>query len=111
MMKPYTQLLSTLLIVLLVAGCTPQQDRPSSLQTINGTYTYTETGGVQSSITITGSNWCGSLKICAHCDTERQSGVVRDNKLYDSSGSVQVGSISNGTVRMRMGTGTATHRK
>ncbi len=110
-MKSITTLTSVVLITFLIIGCSPQQDQPSSVQTVNGTYIYTETGGVHSSITISDSNWYGALKICTHCDTERQSGFVRDNKLYDSSGYIQVGTISNGTVRMRLGSGTATHKK
>lgn len=110
-MKLYRHRLSTLFILLLAIGCSPQQNEASSIQTNNGTYTYTETGGVYSTIRISDSNWYGSLKICNNCDTERQTGVVRDNKLYDESGFIQVGTISNGSVRMNLGSGTATHKK
>lgn len=115
-MNKNNHILSKFIILLIIVGCNQQQEESNKVQTtitqtVNGTYTYTETGGVYSSVTIMDSNWYGSLKICDYCDSERESGVVRDNTLYDSSGFVQVGTVSNGTLRMRMGTGTATHRK
>jgi len=115
-MNNNTHILSSFLILLIVVGCNQQKEEPRKLQMtsshpVNGTYTYTENGGVYSSVTISGSYWYGSLKICTHCDTEQQSGTVQNNILYDSSGFIQVGTIGNGNVRMSLGSGIATHTK
>ena len=107
---------------LLILGCGSSESSSSSSPSSpssasspspspNGTYTYTESGGVLSVVTVSGARWSSSLKICEYCDKSYSSGIVKDGKLYDSSGFVEVGSVSGSSLSMRMPNGYMTHRK
>lgn len=82
---------------------------------VNGTYTYSESN-VESKVVISGSRWTSELCILPpYCDVERDFGSINDNRLYDSSGYMEVGKINVSgrtvTVSLLTGNGTMTHRK
>lgn len=83
----------------------------SSSSSPNGRYTYTESGGVESVVTVSGTSWSATLKLCDYCDKSYESGIVKDGRLYDSTGYVEVGSISGSSLTMRSAAGNMTHRK
>ena len=82
---------------------------------VNGTYTYSGSS-VESTVLISGSSWTSEFCIMPpYCDVERDYGSIRDNRLYDSSGFMEVGRINvNGrtvTVSLSTANGEMTHRK
>ena len=66
----------------------------SSSSSPNGTYKYSD-GDTELSITIIGNMWSGTSKLCLYCDVEYDNGVLKGNKLYDSSGYIEVGYTDN----------------
>jgi hypothetical protein len=98
---------------LLFFGCDSSGGAGSSASSSspNGRYTYTESGGVESIVTVSGTGWSSTLKLCDYCDKDYESGIVKDGKLYDSSGYVEIGSVSGSSLTMRTANGNMTHRK
>ena len=109
----YTPSAVTLACCLLLFGCDSPGDVGSSeaSSSPNGKYTYTESGGVESVVTVSGARWSSTLKLCDFCDKDYESGVVKNGKLFDSSGFMEVGSISGEKLVMRTASGNITHRK
>ena len=66
----------------------------SSSSSPNGTYKYSN-GDTELSITIIGNMWSGTSKLCLYCDVEYDNGVLKGNKLYDSSGYIEIGYTDN----------------
>ena len=67
---------------------------------IDGTYSYEETDFL-TSITIRGSRWTG--KTTLYGSSEYDSGLMKGNDLYDSSGLVEIGYVSGKTISTSMG--------
>ena len=66
---------------------------------INGTYIWNLTmPGPVSKVEISGLSWSSELCIPTdtswNCDIERNSGSIRDNRLYDAGGYMEVGEIN-----------------
>ena len=81
---------------------------------VNGTYSYTEPN-VESKVTISGARWSSEFCLLPPwCDVEREFGVIKDGRLYDSSGYLEVGKINvTGqivTVSLTTANGYMTHR-
>jgi hypothetical protein len=73
-------------------------------ESIDGTYTYSDDSGAFE-ISIYGNQWSGKTLIKSgmgyeydNQNAQYESGVVKDNNLYDSSGLSQIGYVSNGTI-------------
>ena len=66
----------------------------SSSSSPNGTYKFSN-GDTELSITIIGNMWSGTSKLCLYCDVEYDNGVLKGNKLYDSSGYIEIGYTDN----------------
>ena len=86
-------------------------------ETIDGTYTYSDNSGAFE-ISIFGSQWSGKTTINSgmgeeydNQNAQYESGVVKDNNLYDSSGLSQIGYVSNGTISTTIGGQRITLRK
>jgi len=101
----------TCCLVFLACGSSGSGSSSSFSSSPNGRYTYTESGGVESIVTVSGSSWSSTLKLCDYCDKDYESGIVKDGKLYDSSGYVEIGSVSGSSLTMRTANGNMTHRK
>lgn len=69
-------------------------------ETINGVYTYTESG-FKTSITISGSRWTGRTTL--YGSTTYENGIVDGKDLYDDSGFAKVGYVNNGRITTSMG--------
>lgn len=100
---------SGIVILFLVAtmnfGCSDQprgEFRMDNSNSINGTY-ISESGGVESSLTIMGDTWFGT-----HTETSfgnllsSGSGIVDGNKIFDQYGR-ELGYISNGAAHVNLG--------
>lgn len=83
---------------------TSTSESSNTPETIDGTYSYSDDSGAFE-ISIFGNQWSGKTLIKSGMDEEYdnqnaqyESGVVKDNNLYDSSGLSQIGYVSNGTI-------------
>ncbi len=100
------------LVILVSNGCGESSSSSSSSSSSpNGTYTYTESGGVENTITVNGTSWVGTMKLCDYCDKSYESGTVKGNNLFDSSGMVKIGSISGSSLSTSLGGSSVTLRK
>ena len=72
----------------------------SSSSSPNGTYKYSN-GDTEVSITIIGNMWSMTSKLCLYCDVEYVNGVFKGNKLYDSSGYIEVGYTDNNYLSVK----------
>lgn len=70
----------------------------------NGRYAF-ERGQTSGSIQVSGSSWFGNFKLCYNCKSEFQSGKVRGNSLYDSSGYIEIGYYSQNSITTVVGSG------
>ncbi len=98
-------------LLFFACGSSGSSNSSTSSSSPNGRYTYTESGGVESIVTVSGSSWSSTLKLCDYCDKSYESGIVKDGKLYESSGMFEIGSVSGGRLTMKTANGNMTHRK
>lgn len=74
----------------------------SNSYSIDGIYDYTSRS-IEFSITIKGNIWIEKVRLCEYCDLEYNSGIVSGETLFDNSGYVKVGIISENTVITTIG--------
>jgi hypothetical protein len=92
----------------------PTTTTKSSLSTstsVNGKYFYSDSDGVELSISVYRSSWNGKTKICGYCDVDYDIGVVKGKDLYDSSGYIKIGYISGNSLHTTIGSSSVTLRK
>ena len=74
----------------------------SNSYSIDGIYDYLSRS-IELSITIKGNIWIEKVRLCEFCDLEYNSGIVNGDTLFDNSGYVKVGFISENTVITTIG--------
>ena len=79
-------------IVVLLGSCGSDRSSSSSTDTFSsnskdGVYAYNG-NGAELSISVSGSSWSGSVKLCDFCDLEYQSGTVEGEGLYDGGSKI-----------------------
>ncbi len=86
-------------------------------KSINGTYTYSD-NSAESSVVVSGSTWYGTLVIKTgisdsydNSNASYSSGIVRDGKLYDDSGYIELGSVNGSSLTIPVGSSRVTHYK
>ena len=115
--------LSILMFTFFAFGCGGSDGSGSSSNSsytttsINGTYKYSDSGG-SSTVTVSGNTWSAKSVINSgfgssydNGQAQYSNGVVKNGKLYDSSGYVQVGSVDGSSLEIAIGSGMATHYK
>ena len=82
-----------------------------------GVYSYADSS-VKSTITVSGSRWSGKLVIITgfgssydNSNASYSSGIVKDGKLYDDSGYIELGSVNGTSLTMPIGSSRVTHYK
>jgi len=87
-------------------------------QTVNGVYKYSDSS-VKSTVTVSGNSWRGKLVIVTgfgdsydNSNASYSNGVVKNDKHYDSSGYVQIGSVNGRSLSFTSGAlAGVSHRK
>ena len=74
----------------------------------NGTYVYSE-DNFEARMTVSGNSWSGVTTI--YGDVQYDNGVARGNSIYDESGLVEIGQISNSGLVTVIGSSRVTLRK
>lgn len=74
----------------------------------NGTYVYSE-DNFEARMTVSGNSWSGVTTI--YGDVQYDNGVARGNSIYDESGMVEIGQISNSGLVTVIGSSRVTLRK
>ena len=94
-----------------------QSSKPNKQKSINGVYSYADSSA-KSTITVSGSRWSGKLVIITgfgssydNSNASYSSGIVKDGKLYDDSGYIELGSVSGTSLTMPIGSSRVTHYK
>jgi hypothetical protein len=84
---------------------------------VDGTYKYSDSGG-SSVVTVSGNRWSGKTVINSgfgssydNGQAQYSNGVVKNGKLYDSSGYVQLGTVDDYSLEIAIGSNMATHYK
>ena len=121
--KQSLSVLSIVIFTFFTFGCGSSDGSGSSSKSlntstsINGTYKYSDSGG-SSTVIVYGNTWRAQSVInsgfgSAYDNSQAQhtSGVVKNGKLYDSSGYVQVGSVDGSSLEIAIGSRMATHYK
>ena len=121
--KQSLSVLSILMFTFFAFGCGGSGGSGSSSKSsytttsINGTYKYSDSGG-SSTVTVSGNTWSAKSVINSgfgssydNGQAQYSNGVVKNGKLYDSSGYVQVGSVDGSSLEIAIGSGMATHYK
>ena len=76
------------------------QESSAHEESIDGVYSYTEPN-FEAIITISGSSWSGRTSL--YSSTEYDRGLVNGTDLYDESGFVRIGYVSNGRIVTSLG--------
>jgi hypothetical protein len=121
--KQSLSVLSIVMFTFFAFGCGGSDGSGSSSKSsytttsINGTYKYSDSGG-SSTVTVSGNTWSAKSVINSgfgssydNSQAQYSNGVVKNGKLYDSSGYVQVGSVDGSSLEIAIGSGMATHYK
>mgnify|MGYP001209762500 CR=1 FL=1 len=121
--KQSLSVLSILMFTFFAFGCGGSDGSGSSSKSsytttsINGTYKYSDSGG-SSTVTVSGNTWSAKSVINSgfgssydNSQAQYSNGIVKNGKLYDSSGYVQVGSVDGSSLEIAIGSGMATHYK
>jgi len=94
-----------------------QSSKPNKQKSINGVYSYADSS-VKSTITVSGSRWRGKLVLITgfgssydNSDASYSSGIVKDGKLYDDSGHIELGSVNGTSLTRPIGSSRVTHYK
>lgn len=122
----FKQSLSAISIVMMFAilafgscdsGPSGSSSKSSYTTSVNGTYKYSDSGG-SSTVTVSGNRWSAKLVYNSgfgssydNSQAQYSNGVVKNGKLYDSSGYVQVGSVDGYSLEIAVGSRMATHYK
>lgn len=94
---------STILVLLISCGSDRSTRYGSDSYSSNskdGVYTY-NSNGAELSISVSGSSWSGSIKMCDFCDLEYQSGTIDGENLYD--GGSKIGYFSGNNLTTTIG--------
>ena len=80
--------------------------KPNKQKSISGVYSYSDSS-VKSTISVAGSRWSGKLIIITgfgssydNSNATYSSGIVKDGKLYDDSGYIELGSVDGTSLTM-----------
>jgi hypothetical protein len=76
------------------------EESPRYEESIDGSYSYTEPN-FEAFITISGSSWTGRTTL--YGNTEYDRGIVNETDLYDDSGYIRIGYVSNGSIVTSLG--------
>ena len=94
-----------------------QSPKPNKQKSINEVYSYADSS-VKSTITVSGSRWSGKLVIItglgsSYDDSNASygSGIVKQGKLYDDSGYIELGSVNGTSLTIPIGSSRVTHYK
>ena len=86
-------------------------------KSINGVYSYSDSS-VESTITVSGDSWSGKLVIVSgfgesydNSNASYTYGLVINDRLYDESGWVELGSVNGTSLTMPVGSYNLTHYK
>ena len=101
------------IILIFTMGCNSNQNSSytsdtKSSNTKDGVYTY-DRNDTKLRITVSGSSWSGSVKLCEFCDVEYQSGTINGENLYE--GGSKIGYFSGETISTTIGGTSFTLRK
>ena len=82
-----------------------------------GIYSYAD-ASAKSTITVSGSRWSGKLVIITgfgssydNSNASYSSGIVKDGKLYDDSGYIELGPVNGTSLSIPIGSSRVTHYK
>ena len=90
---------------------------PNKQKSLSGVYSYSDSS-VKSTISVSGSRWSGKLVIITgfgssydNSNASYSSGIVKDGKLFDDSGYIELGSVDGTSLTMPIGSSRVTHYK
>ena len=108
--------------IYLVTSCTDVNNNSSGTtnesSSVNGVYTY-DGNDATSRVTVSSNSWSGKVIIKTgfgedydNSSASYSNGKVKDGKLYDESGYIELGSANGSTLTISVGSaGTLTHYK